>query len=98
MHWLNRILVALALVAVVALGPRQYQLVTASEDLIRIRSERAELTETNRILQDEIRLLRAEVEALHEDHDEIARIAREDLNLVAPGEVVFELEHVKDGP
>ncbi len=94
MHWLNRILLAALVAGGIAYGPAQLELTTESDDLTRIRRERDALVESNAALEEEIRLLRAEVRALKEDPREIARIAREDLNLVRPGEVVFEVERV----
>lgn len=94
MHWLNRILLATLVAAGIAYGPEQFELATRSDDLSRVRTERNALAEGNERLREDIRLLRAEVQALKHDPREVARIAREDLNLVAPGEVVFEVEHV----
>jgi cell division protein FtsB len=92
MHWLNRILLAVLVAACVAFVPEQLELVSQSDDLARVRQERASLLEANAALREQIRLLRAEIQALKTDRREIARIAREDLNLVAPGEIVFEVE------
>ena len=92
MHWLNRILIAGFIAAVIAFGPEHVQRSAHHGDLERIRKERAALQAANEALRREIRGLRAEVEALQDDPAEIARIAREDLNLVAPGEIVFEVE------
>lgn len=98
MHWLNRILLASLVAAGVAYGPEQFELATRSDDLSRVRGERDELVQSNEALREELRLLRAEVHALEHDPHEVARIAREDLNLVAPGEVVFEVEYVEESP
>lgn len=92
MHWLNRILIAVFLVTLVAYGPEQFETSSTSRDLERVRKERETLRAANEGLREELRQLRAEVEGLRDDPVEIARIAREDLNLVAPGEVVFEVE------
>lgn len=92
MHWLNRILIAVFLATVVAFGPEHFQTASTGRDLERIRRERDTLRAANEELRTQIRGLRAEVEALHGDPAEIARIAREDLNLVSPGEVVFEVQ------
>jgi cell division protein FtsB len=98
MHWLNRILLASLVAAGIAFGPEQFELATRSDDLSRVRSERDALVEANTHLREQLRLLRAEVHALAHDPHEVARIAREDLNLVAPGEVVFEVEYVEETP
>ena len=102
MRWLNRILVAAAMVAALAFLPQQLAEVRAPEDLARVESERATLAAGNAELRQEIALLEAEVRALHANREdlrahesvarEVERIAREDLNLVRRGEVVFEIE------
>lgn len=99
MTWLNRILLALFITAALAFLPSYEHLGT--EDLARVRAEREALVDGNDELREEIRLLEAEVDALRRDPDdptsiervdrELARIAREDLNMIKPGEVVFEL-------
>lgn len=94
MHWVNRILLALLVAAAVAFWPERLELAAQTEDLERVRRERAALAEKNDALREDIRLISAEVSALQTDSREIARIAREDLNLVRPGEVVFEVEHI----
>lgn len=99
MTWLNRILLALFITAALAFLPNYEHL--GAEDLSRVRAERDDLTSSNAALSEEIRLLEAEVVALHRDPEdprshervdrELARIAREDLNMIMPGELVFEL-------
>lgn len=92
MHWVNRILLAALVAGVIALWPERFELAANSEDLERIGRERDELRAANEELREEIRLLASEVDALKTDPREVARIAREDLNLVRAGEVVFEVE------
>lgn len=93
MHWLNRLLIAGLVIGVVAYGPRSLSLASTSNDLERVQRERNALVAKNVIIEAEIRRLRAEARALQNDPQEIARIAREDLNLVMPGEVVFDVEY-----
>ena len=95
MHWMNRLLLAGLVAGLVAWGPSQLERAAGTDELDRVESERIELEEGNRELREEIRALSAEVRALKTDPGEVARIAREDLNLVGPGEVVFEVERVK---
>jgi cell division protein FtsB len=95
MRWLNRILLATLVAAGIAYGPEQFELATRSDDLSRVRAERDALVEGNARLREDIRRLGAQIHAIKNDPREVARIAREDLNLVAPGEVVFEVEHVE---
>jgi cell division protein FtsB len=86
MTWLNRILLALFITAALAFLPNYEHL--GAEDLSRVRAERDDLGDSNTALREQIRLLEAEVDALQRD---LARIAREDLNMIMPGELVFEL-------
>lgn len=95
MHWVNRILFALLVAGALAFLPDRLPLAVAqTEDLERVRAERDALAERNAGLREDIRQLRGEIDALKTDPREVARIAREDLNLVRPGEVVFEVERV----
>lgn len=93
MHWVNRILLATLVAGIIAYWPQRLELAASSEDLERVVAERDELEAGNDALREEIRLLFAEIQALQQDPREVARIARDDLNLVLPGEVVFEVEH-----
>ncbi len=93
MHWLNRILLALLVAGVIAVAPQQFETASHNDDLTRVSEEKAALIEANTALRADIDLLRAEVSALKGDRGEVARIAREDLNLVMPGEVVFEVDY-----
>ena len=97
MHWLNRILLAVLVAGVIAVAPRQFKAASDNDDLTRVVDEKAALIDTNAALQADIELLRAEVSALKGDRAEVARIAREDLNLVMPGEVVFEVDYEQPG-
>lgn len=92
MHWVNRILLALLAAGIIAYWPERLELAASSEDLERVARERDELAAGNDALREEIRLMQAEIHALKHDPREVARIAREDLNLVRAGEVVFEVE------
>ncbi|MCA9654864.1 MAG: septum formation initiator family protein [Myxococcales bacterium] len=92
MHWVNRILLAALVAGVIAFWPERLELTGGSADLERVGREREELQAANAALREEIRLMRAEIQALKHDPREVARIAREDLNLVRPGEAVFEVE------
>jgi cell division protein FtsB len=57
-----------------------------------IQRERDALASGNEELQEEIGRMQAEIHALKHDPREVARIAREALNLVRAGEVVFEVQ------
>jgi cell division protein FtsB len=92
MHWVNRILLALLAAGIIAYWPERLDLAASSEDLERVSRERDELVSGNEALREEIRRMQAEIHALKHDPREVARIAREDLNLVRAGEVVFEVQ------
>jgi cell division protein FtsB len=92
MHWVNRILLAMLVAGILAYWPERLELAASSEDLERVGRERDELVTTNETLREEIRRMQAEIHALKHDPREVARIAREDLNLVRAGEVVFEVQ------
>ena len=104
MTWLNRILLALLITGALAFLPSYDQL--GSEDLSRVRAERDSLAESNTALREAIRLIEAEVAALQPRADEpgsseridreLARIAREDLNMIEPGELVFEVRRPQE--
>lgn len=106
MSWTNRILLAVFAVVAVAWLPGQLSEPTRGDDLSRVRSEREALVEGNEALRGEIEQLQAEVRALQVDpaaavidptvDREIERVAREDLNLVRTGEVVFEFRTTED--
>jgi len=91
MPWLNRILLAGLLALAVATCPQQVYRSAGADDLDRIEREHESLVRSNTRLRREIEVIRAEVNALKNDPDEFARIAREDLNLIRPGEIVFEV-------
>ena len=74
------------------------------EDLGRVTAERDELASKVEALRVELAAIEAEVRALHRPAaasdtgaSELARIARDDLKLVKPGEVVFEIERIEKG-
>jgi cell division protein FtsB len=92
MVWVNRLLLAALLVFAVAYLPQRIGTGAGADDLTRVAREHSELQQRNERLRGEIAALQAEVAALKRDPAEVARIAREDLNLVRPGEVVFEVQ------
>lgn len=100
MTWPNRILLAALIAGVIAFFPRHEAV--EPEDLGRVSAERDELAEKVETLRSGLASIEAEVRALHRPAsasdsgaNELARIARNDLKLVKPGEVVFEIERVK---
>jgi cell division protein FtsB len=95
--WLRRLGIA-SLVAV-ALGWVPYQLYATSglARYLRLRSERDQLHEANLRLYQDNQKKRAELEALSDGEGGVSRAAieraaRDELGLVKPGEIVFQLE------
>ncbi len=91
MVWINRLLLVLLVVFAVAYLPQHLATGASADDLARVEGEHAALQQRNERLRGEIAALQAEVAALKRDPAEVARIAREDLNLIRPGELVFEV-------
>jgi len=85
-------LLSALLAGAVAFLPQHIYAGSGGDDLARVVREEDQLKQENAELVREIELLRAEVNALKRDPAEVARIAREDLNLIYPDEVVFEVE------
>lgn len=98
MQWLNRILLAGLLAFAIAYLPQHIASSGSADDLARVEREHTGLQRSNDRIRGEIDALRAEIAALKRDPAEVARIAREDLNLIRPGEVVFEIRRDKPTP
>jgi cell division protein FtsB len=104
MRWAFRIAAATAVVAVLVWFPGTFGSFAFSEDLSRVEAEAEALAQGNEALAAQIVELESEIRALHDAGEpglgntlalrEVERIAREDLNLIRPGEVVFEVHGV----
>jgi cell division protein FtsB len=97
--WFRRL--GIAVVVAVALGYVPYHLYSSSglARYLRLRAERDALHAANLKMLEDNQRLRAELEALSDDssgaalsRDAIERVARDELGLVKPGELVFKLE------
>jgi cell division protein FtsB len=60
--------------------------------LWRLRGEKSRLDEQNYLLQKENESLRRRVHGIRNDDDYLEKVAREELNLVQPGEVVYRFQ------
>ncbi len=98
MQWVNRILLAALLAFAVAYLPQHIYSGGGDDALARVEREHEGLRRINDRLREEIAGLQAEVTALKRDPAEVARIAREDLNLIRPGELVFEVVRPTEVP
>ena len=81
--------IALLLVAIISVP----LLVTGEQGLPRyraLRAEREEVLRQNEGLRHEVRTLAREVESLRADPRSMERIARDDLGMVRPGEILFQ--------
>jgi cell division protein FtsB len=97
--WFRRL--GIAAIVAVALGYLPYQLYSSSglQRLFRLRAERDALHAANLKLYEANQRLRSELDALSDEPNglglsraAIERMARDELNLVRPGEVVIQLE------
>ncbi len=95
--WVRRLGIA-ALLAV-ALGWVPYHLYGSSglARYVRLKSERDALHEANLKMHEQNQRLRAELEALSDEDDNLSRAAveraaRDELGLVKPGEVVYQVD------
>jgi len=96
--WIGRLGIAVALA--VALGYLPYHLYASSglARYLKLRSERDQLQQANLKLHEANQKLRAELEAISDgpngadiSHAAVERAARDELGLVKPGEIVFQL-------
>jgi cell division protein FtsB len=55
-----------------------------------LRDERAALVRDNDALRSEVRALARDVEALRSDESSVERIARDELGMIRPGEILFQ--------
>jgi cell division protein FtsB len=101
--WVRRLGIA-ALLAV-ALGWVPYHLYGSSglARYMRLKSERDALHESNLKLHEQNQRLRGELEALSDDNGELSRTAveraaRDELGLVRPGEVVYQVSEPATPP
>ena len=97
--WLRRL--GMAAAVALALGYVPYHLYASSglARMVKLRAERDALHESNLKLYDENQRLRAELDALTDDDGSetlslaaVERAARDELGLVKPGELVFQVE------
>jgi cell division protein FtsB len=65
--------------------------------LWRLRGERSRLDEQNYRLQKENEALRHRIYRIRNDDDYLEKLAREELNLVRPGEVVYRFQNRENG-
>lgn len=85
-HWLPLALIGVALVSV----PIQVFSRTGLPQLRQLEAERARTAEQETLLSHEISQLRAEVERIKNEPSAVEQVARDELGLVRPNEVVFQ--------
>ena len=89
LYFLASLIVLLSLVTVI--GER------GALHLWRLRGERSRLDEQNYRLQKENEALRQRIYRIRNDDDYLEKLAREELNLVRPGEVVYRFQNRENG-
>jgi len=94
-RWLVRSLVAVALAFAFGYLPYRVYGGPGLGRLRLLRRELADLKAKNQVTAAENDRLRAEVHALRHDLGAVERVAREELGLVKPDEVVFQLEEAR---
>jgi cell division protein FtsB len=94
-RWVARGLVAVSLAFAFGYLPYRVYGGAGLGRLRRLTVELAELKARNQVTSAENARLRAEVHALRHDLGAVERVAREELGLVRPGEVVFQIEEAK---
>lgn len=85
-HWLPLALISAALVSV----PLQVFAQNGLSQLRHLEAERARTSEQELLLSQDISQLRAEVERIKSDPSAVEQVARDELGLVRPTEVVFQ--------
>jgi len=85
-QWLPLALIGLALVSV----PVQVLSPNGLPQLRHLEAERAKTLEQEQLLRQEIAQLRAEVERIKNEPSAVEQVARDELGLVRPTEVVFQ--------
>jgi cell division protein FtsB len=85
-QWLPLALIGLALVSV----PVQVFSPTGLPQLRHLEAERVKTLEQEQLLRQEIAQLRAEVERIKNEPSAVEQVARDELGLVRPTEVVFQ--------
>jgi cell division protein FtsB len=82
----------LALAAALALALRSVADAGGFRRYLQLRREMGQMADRKARLVEENRRMAEEIRALREDPDAIERAAREELGLIKPGEIVFNLE------
>jgi cell division protein FtsB len=94
-RWVVRFLVAVALAFAFGYLPYRVYGGPGLGRLAQLRRELAELKGKNQVTAAENERLRAEVHALRYDLGAVERVAREELGLVKPDEIVVQLEEAR---
>ena len=91
-HWIGRVLVAAAIALALGYLPRQFDGRAGLSRVGRLQRERDLLSAKNRHLAEENKRLERELRQLKSDRQAVERVARDELGLVKPGDLVFQFE------
>jgi cell division protein FtsB len=94
-RWAARVVVAVALAFAFGYLPYKVYGGAGLGRLGQLTRELGDLKARNQVTAAENERLREEVHALRHDLGAVERVAREELGLVKPGEVVFQIEEAK---
>jgi cell division protein FtsB len=65
-------------------------------DLMRIREEKAQLVEKNQVIRQENVSLYREIDRMNHDPDYIEEVARKELGVIGPGEMIIRMKNGQD--
>jgi cell division protein FtsB len=91
--WLIRLLGAAGLVALAVIVPLKLWRAGGANRLHAMQTELGNIQRTNAATALDNAKLRREVDRLSNDLDAVGRVARDDLGMVKPGEIIFQVEH-----
>lgn len=89
--WVRRLLIAVLLAVSLAYLPYRLYLRSGLSRLLSLRAELQQVRAENQRLAQDNRRLGQELERLKDDDLAIERVARDELGLIRPGEIVFKV-------
>jgi cell division protein FtsB len=90
--WIGRLVLAAGLAVAVGYLPYHLYLRSGLSRFVSLRGELLQLVARNQKLRAGIVELRLQLERLQEDSDAVERVARDELGMIRPGEMVYKVE------